>query len=181
MSELKERIEKYEKHIQSFKTSIVMFERELEELKTRSSKEDEKESYGLWRPCPEETYWYVDKYEAEDTTYAMGCEFDDKAIATGNCFQTKDLCEDYIRFKTVETKVRDIALRLNAGVKIDWCNKNQEKYSIYFDYHVNTITLNSSADFKDAGVIYCLSSDFKDICIKEINIISLKSYLWYEL
>lgn len=173
-----------EKHLSNLQKSIYGFEKELAELKSAKlkAKEETKESFGLWKPGNVETYWYYDEYAIPMESSYEPKPIHDDSIAMGNCFQTKELCEEYIRFKQIETKIRDIALRLNEGKKIDWNDQNQDKYYIYFDYAEDNFELGGTTNLKDAGVVYCLSDTFKDVCIiEEIGEEDLEFYLKYEL
>lgn len=81
-------------------------------------------------------------------------------IKLGIVYATEE-ARDKARFKLeIETKLKNIAERLNNGEKIDWENKNQTKYYIYYDFLNKTLDLDYKVYYKQQGVIYCLSEDF---------------------
>lgn len=85
---------------------------------------------------------------------------------------------DKARFKLeIETKLKNIAERLNNREKIDWNNNEQCKYYIYYDFKRKTLDFDYSLCHKQQGTIYCLSEDFFfDEAKKEIGEENLIKY-----
>ena len=77
-------------------------------------------------------------------------------------------------------KIKDIALRLNNGIEIDWNDKdNQKKYCIYYRFlelHEELIQ-GTVYNVKYIDGSYCLSDKFLETCIKEIGEKELIEYI----
>ena len=69
-------------------------------------------------------------------------------------------------------QLKDLALRLNEGEKIDWANSNQYKYNIY--YEPGGLATTDAYCYQDIGQIYCLDSNFLNIAKREISEENLK-------
>lgn len=94
-------------------------------------------------------------------------------IKLGLLYATEE-ARDKAQFKLeIETKLKNIAERLNNGVKIDWDNYDQKKYFIIYDYKNDNDNDNIYEDYNfvvnHQGVIYCLSDKFLDEAKKEIG------------
>lgn len=76
----------------------------------------------------------------------------------------------------IKTKLENIAERLNAGRKIDWENKEQNKYEICYDYIRKKIECRTLCYCKDQGVIYCLDKNFLEVAKQEIGEENLIKY-----
>lgn len=94
---------------------------------------------------------------------------------TGNYFKTKEEAEQRFEHMITEQQLKDIALRLNKGEKIDWEDEEQKKFHLCLFY--GSLSYNSNILGKTQGVIYCLDENFKDIAIKEIGKERLINYL----
>lgn len=75
----------------------------------------------------------------------------------------------------IYTQLKDLALRLNNGEKIDWENDNRAKWHICYK---NGTALgfddNYTCALQDLGQIYCLDKNFLEIAKKEIGEENLK-------
>ena len=146
---------------------IEELSKELEDLKCKLGKEKSKKCK-RWRADIGEEYYYI--FSNGDIDYTS--ERDGKASANhydlGNYFQTKEEAEKVVEKIKIYVQLKDLALRLNKGKKIDWENDNQVKYSIYYDncYKKIYTTCNYS---KELGQIYCLDSRFLNIAKQEIG------------
>lgn len=89
-------------------------------------------------------------------------KFDLFRFNTGNCFKTEKEAEEYKENLLTKQALKDLALELNNGVEIDWCEENF-KYSIYFNLNNNKLTDHNSDDYIGLGQIYCLDNNFLTI------------------
>ena len=49
----------------------------------------------IWKPKPDETYYYISSFAVvNDTYYQEGYEYDEMRMNIGNCFQTKEAAEE---------------------------------------------------------------------------------------
>lgn len=111
-----------------------------------------------------------------DTIEDFKPEFLDYLLKYGLAFSTKE-ARDKAMFKLeIETKLKNIAERLNNSRKIDWKDKDQNKYEIYYDYMRKKIECRSFCYCKDQGIIYCLDKNFLNVAKKEISEENLIKY-----
>ena len=97
-------------------------------------------------------------------------------VDLGLLFATKE-AGDRAQFKLeIETKLKNIAERLNGKEKIDWNNCDQIKYYVYYCFKDNMLGLDYNYCQKQQGGIYCLSQNFLGEAIKEIGEENLIKY-----
>lgn len=89
----------------------------------------------------------------------------------------KENAENYKEKLLIEQELRDVAMELNKGEKIDWDDVNQEKISLGYNFPVNSIQCSYEYLFKCQGKIYCLDKNFKDVAIERIGEERLAKYL----
>ena len=93
---------------------------------------------------------------------------------------TTSKTRDRTMFKLeIETKLKNIAERLNNGRKIDWKNGLQEKFFIYYDYDDEELDCDFRLTFKVQGTIYCLDKNFLEVAKQEIREDNLIKYFFY--
>ena len=115
-------------------------------------------------------------YGTEIDLYHLG--FVNEMISLGSLYATAK-ARDKAKFKMeIETKLKNIAERLNNGRKFDWDDTEQEKYFlVYRPFFNGTIFLEHRIDFlKIQGTIYCLDKNFLDVAKKEIGEENLIKY-----
>ena len=132
-----------------------------------------------WRAKEGEEYWALDSavslpYRKKDN-YSIA---DNTHFSLGNYFKTEIKTIRYREHLIITQKLKDIALRLNDGVEIDWKN-GKEKYCIGLNYQDGKLTQFTLTMFivKHLGQIYCLSSKFLETAIKEIGEKELIEYI----
>lgn len=79
----------------------------------------------------------------------------------------------------IETKLKNIAERLNAGRKIDWEDENQSKFIILYNCKskiLGLLDLYSVYRWKYQGGIYCLDENFLEVAKQEIGEENLIKY-----
>ena len=76
----------------------------------------------------------------------------------------------------IETKLKNIAERLNAGRKIDWGDIDQKKFFIHYDYKDKRLGYELYFHCKLQGVIYCLDKKFLEVAKQEIGENNLIKY-----
>lgn len=94
----------------------------------------------------------------------------------GNYFKTKEEAEKYKQNLIITQKLKDIALRLNDGVEIDW-NIEETQFKYYIELYSDDLEQSYTQDYKQAGVVYCLSDKFLETAIKEIDEKELREYI----
>lgn len=133
--------------------------------------------YRQWKPNSHDPYYYIDSTGSINDTCFIPSGIDIKRFNNYNCFRTKEQAELEVEKILVHRQLEDIARRLDRGIKIDWNDEDQLKYSIYFDYYFNRIKVSNSWKHRAQGVIYCLDEKFLDVAIEEIGQERLEKYL----
>lgn len=148
---------------------------ELEELKKELEEVLEKVNKKIKES--EKEYWTVE-HDGEikcDRDFGYDVDIFNKEI--GNYFKTKKEAEEYLEDLKVKTEIKNIAKELNADKKIDWDDADQSKYSLMYDYDDSEVTRNHDRVLKSEGTIYCLDSNFMNVCIERIGEERLENYL----
>lgn len=115
-----------------------------------------------------------DKVDGVINRFLQGCLM--KYVDLGLVYATQK-SRDKAMFKIeIETKLRNIAERLNKGRKIDWEDKDQSKYEICYDYKHKELNYGINCNRKFQGIIYCLNENFLEVAKKEIGEENLIKY-----
>ncbi len=159
---------------------------ELEELK-KELKELKKEFNELakiinkevpsarWRASFDEIYYLICSDGVINTTSERRDDIDKELYELGNYFQTEEEAEKVLEKIKVYIQLKDLALKLNNGEKIDWQDDCQNKYCIVCDtYWSKKLDYMYAKSTRDIGQIYCLDKDFLNKAIKEIGEENLK-------
>lgn len=117
---------------------------------------------------------------ANETLY---CNYDSeemgfyRLLKYGLLFKNDEALDRHLFKLEIETKLKNIAERLNNGRKIDWEDKRQSKFSISYDFiDYKKIYCSLSCHYKSQGTIYCLDKHFLDVAKKEIGEENLIKY-----
>lgn len=113
----------------------------------------------------------VDDITLDDAGYnlEMNTAMDDFNYKTRNYFKTKEEAEEYREKLKTYYDLMDLADELNGDRKIDWNDKEQEKYYIYYNTRDKSIDTINTYFFKGLGQIYCLDENFLDIALERID------------
>lgn len=158
---------------------LEKLKQELEELKAKSQElqgkidelqaEQISEQLKRWRAEENENYYYIESdYECVTWNRDLRDNTDNYKYNIGNYFQTEEEGQKMLEKLKIYTQLKDLALRLNKGKKIDW-NGEQEKYYIYYDYKDNKLESAYNFNFKEIGQIYCLDENILEVAKKEIG------------
>lgn len=152
IDELKQKIEELEKEVKSS---------EFEEIKKGVR----------WKPEYYQNYFYIDDCGKLESESYMDYDADLFRFNTGNCFKTEEEAEEYRENLLTKQALKDLALELNNGVKIDWENYAQSKFSIYYNdvRFGQELKLDSADCYMEIGQIYCLNNDFLTIAKDRIG------------
>lgn len=155
---------------QELQNKIEDLEKQLAEVKEQvNSIEFEGIKKGVrQKPKNDEMYFYIDS--CGDIHYSSwnGCGTDSFRFNTGNCFKTEKEAEEYKENLLTKQQLKDLALELNNGVEIDWDDKEQPKFYIYYDYEFKKLISHWLEVVKTYDV-YCLDSQFLAIAIDRIG------------
>ena len=121
--------------------------------------------------------YFVDNYNQE--YFFSNKENVNDCIDCGLVFATEQT-RDRAMFKLgIETKLKNIAERLNNGRKIDWEDEDQSKFIILYNYGskiLGLLDLYGVYHWKYQGGIYCLDENFLEVAKKEIGEENLIKY-----
>lgn len=119
-------------------------------------------------------YYYISGCLEICSDEECNCKIDDSRYNIRNYFKTKEQAEKALRKTLIYTKLKDLTDRLNEEYPVDWSDRNQYKFYIYYDHNCNSLLQDSFCYTHCIGSIYCTCEDFLDIAIKEIGEEKLK-------
>ena len=158
--------------IEKLKEKQEELERDLEELGTQINELEKKEitkSGKRWRGVNDRFYWYIESDCEVYGEYETDDDYDNARYETCNYFRTKEEAEKTVEKIKIYTRLKDLALRLNKGKKIDWDNSTSAKWSIDLSNSNNALQCCYAYKGQDVGQIYCLDPDFLNIAKQEIG------------
>lgn len=131
-----------------------------------------KEDCRRWRAKKNELYWFI----SSDVTVSFSREenhpVDETRYRIGNYYKTREEANEAIEKMKIYMQLKDLALRLNEGEKIDWANSNQYKYNIY--YEPGGLATTDAYCYQELGQIYCVNRYFLEVAEQEIGEKNLK-------
>ena len=162
--------------IEKLKEKQEELKREIEELDTQINELEKKEitkSGKRWRGAKDRFYWYIESDSKVYGGYETDDDYDNARYETGNYFRLKEEAKKVVEKIKIYTQLKDLALRLNQGIKVDWNSSVQAKWHIYYN-HNDSLTTIGNYRYQDLGQIYCLDSNFLNIAKREIGEDNLK-------
>ena len=164
---IREEIEDFKNEMnRSFKSLEEQIEERLKEIlqqeKSKSSSIRQKPEYG-------EKYFFVNSRGHIDYKFWEEIETDLFRFNTGNCFTTEEEANDFKENLLTKQALKDLALELNQGKKIDWSNCNNNKYYIFIHSIGNSLSTTYTNDYNSVGQIYCYDKMFLTIAIERIG------------
>ena len=168
--------------LEGFKEVQDMLEQAKELVKTLENKYNElsKPKNVRWRAEKDERYYLLSNEGFIGHNFEDSRPYNNYQYNAGNYFKTKEEAEQHKNYLIITQKLKDIALRLNNGVEIDW-NKSTPKYTIFYRHLENTyrelLVQGKVFNVSYLNGIYCLSDKFLETCIKEIGEKELIEYI----
>ena len=157
---------------QELEQKIEQLQKQLDELKKVKVEETKKK----WIPAENELYYFVesnlDIYNADNTNRSF---FDIPRIEIGNCFETKEQAQ-FIADKIKYTLMFKNYVEEHSE-PIDWNDREQKKWCIYYDYVANEITFCYAEHFKNQGTIYASSEEILKNAIEYVGEDNVKKYI----
>lgn len=150
------------KTIEELENEIKNLSQELENLK--KEKENKR-----WRGSLNQRYYYISTDARCCFTQEDSHPADNGRYSIGNYFQTEKQAQETIEKLKIYNQLKDLALKLNEGEKIDWTNMSQYKYSIFYDHNFRELDFETNIIISSLGQIYCLDKNFLDIAKQEIG------------
>ena len=163
-------IEKLKEKQEELKRGLEELEMQIKELEEQN---ETKKDCKRWRAQEGKDYWYIDNNCEIFKEFDRNDDYDNARYKIGNYFKTREEAGKVVEKIKVYTQLKDLALRLNKGEKIDPNNFNQYKYHICCspDGLLDTI---DAYYYQDIGQVYCLDKNFFNIAKREIGEEKLK-------
>lgn len=137
-------------------------QKELDKLTELINKKDIR-----FKPEYGEYYYYLGSNGNITKMYWANLTGDWFRYNSGNCFKTEEEASDYKENLLTKQQLKDLALELNAGVKLDWENVTQLKYYIFITPHFE-LEQHYLTTYRDSN-IYCLDKDYLAIAKQRIG------------
>ena len=144
----------------------------LEELKAVKIENNQQKR---WRPIYDDRYWVVDCNGDITRKHWYDDDTDKWLYITGNYFQTAEEAEEY------KKQLEYTALYKNYieehSEPIDWNDGFQDKWSAFFDFSENVISINQVTISKYQGEIHATSKQIIQDAIHDIGEDNFKKYV----
>ena len=125
-----------------------------------------------WRAKKNELYWFISSAVTVSSSREENDPVDETRYRIGNYYKTREEANEAIEKMKIYMQLKDLALRLNEGEKIDWANSNQYKYNIY--YEPGGLATTDVYCYQELGQIYCVNRYFLEVAEQEIGEENLK-------
>lgn len=125
-----------------------------------------------WRAKKNELYWFISSAVTVSSSREENDPVDETRYRIGNYYKTREEAKEAIEKMKIYMQLKDLALRLNEGEKIDWANSNQYKYNIY--YEPGGLATTDAYCYQELGQIYCVNRYFLEVAEQEIGEKNLK-------
>lgn len=167
--ELQEQVNKLQKELSVCQNQMKTTQEELDKLYAQVNSASDEVEIIRWRAQQGAQYYIISGFgevlvETERNDFNSNNYF-----ALGNYFKTEQEAKDHKENLLTKQKLKDLALRLNKGAKIDWSTVFAKKYHIMYNYYQNKLWQVHEETWTDMGQVYCLDSNFLEIAKKEIG------------
>ena len=153
----------------SFKSLEEQIEERLKEILQQENFKNINSPNIRQKPKKGEVYYFLDSAGYVSHTYWTGSEDDLFRFNVGNCFTTEKEANDFKENLLTKQLLKDLALELNKGKKIDWSNCNNNKYYIFIHSIGNSLSTTYTNDYNSVGQIYCYDKMFLTIAIERMG------------
>lgn len=153
---------------QEIQNKIDDLQKQIDEIKKQLNEADN----ARWRAEKGGYYYYICDSGSciDDIIKAQeGNIVDNYRYKIGNYFKTFEEAKNCKDNLIIKQKLKDLVLKLNNGVEIDWKNDNQRKYYIFYSYPNHELSDSFASVYKSTSSIYCTDKNFLSIAIQEIG------------
>lgn len=155
------------------------YKNELKEIKERLEKLEaaniEEPQTKRWKPEIGDEYWAHSINGVVSNLNWRNDVVDKWNYLIGNCFKTEDEAEEYK--KKIEYTAQYKNYIEDHNEPIDWENRMQKKFAVYYDCDTKTIGVEQIKTFKDQGTIYASSEEIIHEAIAEIGEHNFRKYV----
>lgn len=128
----------------------------------------------IWKPEYDEWYFYVSGYGIVGSNVWINAYIDNGYYEIGNCFKTEEEADFALEKLKVEAELRRFAEE-NNEYEIDWKDKKQEKWFIFYNCKEEIINPIYLYDFCICNICFT-SKEIARQAIKSIGEERLKKY-----
>lgn len=166
MNNLEEVKEEIRKEFQQ--VSKLMMEKLEKVLSSLVASETKVPKEKVWKPQQGKYYYSITGYGDVSPYIWEDNNDDNEHYELGNCFKTVDEAKATAEKIQIYTQLKRLAEEINEK-PIDWTDKNQYKYFIYFLRTRNQIGQDATIDDELVGNIYSTNKNFSDIALERIG------------
>lgn len=159
-------LEQLKRELFENKNKCIQIEKKIEELEKQEIKV-------RWRAKEVEDYYYFTSCGEIYVDCDGYCDTDNRRYELGDYFKTEEEAENVVEKFKIYTQLKDLALRLNKGEKINWSDSTQHKWGIVLDNFKNILRCYAYIG-QEVGQIYCLDENFLKEAKQEIGEENLK-------
>lgn len=134
----------------------------------------EKSLNKVWKPENDEECFYITNYGNVNSFLWEGDEWDNKTYTIGNCYKTANEAEFTVEKLKVIAELKRYAQQHNTE-KIDWNNKKQPKYCMYYSCNTKLIGTECYFGVKHNNIFFT-SREIAEQAVKEIGEERIKKY-----
>lgn len=147
---------------------VLISEETLEQLANKRTTGYERVRYG--------STYYTDSYGVVATfeESAGNSKFNEEVYKSGNYYSDPDVAANNIRADNLMRQLRRFAVE-NRKDNINWENRGQDKYHLYYDYLDEEFFINSNMRYRDFGQIYFDTEETAKLAVE----IFKDELLWY--
>ena len=147
-------------------------ELELTEEQVEVLKQREKKKTGWERAKEREPYWVCDGDTVFDNEEEnLSC--DDEVFDCANYFSNKTLAQNIARAQTLQRKLWRRSAELCE--KMNWKDSTIKKYSIYYNYDIDSLRTSCTLFYRGLGEIYFDTKEHAEQVIEEFK----DELIWY--
>ena len=129
----------------------------------------------VWKPKHNERYYFFDYGGTSKDRFITG--YDVSRYELGNCYKTLEEVE-FARDKQIFLTKFERYLRENEDEPVDWKNESQPKYSVEFNFRINSkICIAVNNYYMKQGAIYTTNFEALNSYVKD-NESDIKKYMF---
>ena len=154
--------------IQQMEQTVEQLLAKAEELKQQIEKAKEQED--VW-PKDGDKYWLTDATADVMFHYWKGDTYDKGAMKFGNVHRTKEDAESYTQKRLVQVELETLAKKAwkESGKQIDWTNRHQIKFHIYYTHDTKRLSVDSNSVCQYVGRVFFPTEESAIDAVKTIS------------
>lgn len=139
-----------EKKLEALKAEFL---RKLEALRKKAEAQKRQEEWKPWKPEVEEKYFYIGNTLETGKYFNGGYPVDDKLIAVGNCFRTRERAEQVAEKMRLLLRLEQLHDMLCPDYEPDW-EKEKDKFCLCYNHEGKQWSVESWLFFESQGFVW---------------------------